>query len=649
MEHRCPVIEKTSRWPAVLNALFWLSAAEGLAAIAFIFRNPSSADSPRLLGFSPVRLALGAIILALLGMAAWAALRNPGWQAWALARLEERLVRRGRLLWASAALLAALLTTLAFTVLFLTPLSYRLQDFFFTYPPIYTRSIDLLRALFNVAGSLVVWAALICLQTLVFLGAAWRDVYRRELSGAGGRRAVLAALMLAAALFHWVVLIFQLKTFLVIHGWKWYFTPKEPSPRYALFAVMLALACAAIAFAIRRPRLRRSLVVLVVLGYALQVGFGLMAGQGFESLRQKYTESLFTGYARVAAASTNIVDELTHYEERYGTDTYLGTKPPGIILTYALTDWLAGLGQPPASPDQRFERLTKLASFAYPLMAFLVIPALAALSRRLGLPEEDALLPGVIYLSLPNVLLIPVFLDQALYPLLFVLMLILILSCVEKPSFWSGFAVGAAFYAVIYLTFSLLPLIGFALFWLALDAWRHRHERSPRPTVLALLGIAAGLAAAFTLFLGLLNYNVLVRYPTAMQYHHAILFDSRRAQIANAWALDNAEMATWIGFPVILLLLARAGRSLAALMKGAAGRIDELLLTFLVCYAALLTFGKTNAETQRLFLFLVPLVALFSADEAKGLFRQKKPAFLFVVFLELVTAFLIFLFQDFYG
>jgi len=45
----------------------------------------------------------------------------------------------------------------------------------------------------------------------------------------------------------------------------------------------------------------------------------------------------------------------------------------------------------------------------------------------------------------------------------------------------------------------------------------------------------------------------------------------------------------------------------------------------------------------------MPLVALFSAEEMKSLVKNRSAGFLFLAVLQLITTFLLFQLQDFYG
>ncbi len=120
------------------------------------------------------------------------------------------------------------------------------------------------------------------------------------------------SLLTGAALFHWTVLILRLKIFLVIRGWKWYFWQKEVPQPVWLFPLMLIAALAVVWFVFRNPKhIQRKLIALMLLGAALQIGFGFLAGGGFESLRLKYADSVFNNYAEAAAEDPGLWHALT--------------------------------------------------------------------------------------------------------------------------------------------------------------------------------------------------------------------------------------------------------------------------------------------------------------------------------------------------
>ncbi|NPV77339.1 MAG: hypothetical protein HPY59_13330 [Anaerolineae bacterium] len=650
-----PVLKQgTSLSPRGLKLWLALALVEGAAAFILLFAQPSESGRSLLLGYSLPRLALGLAALLVAAALEWLARRawkDPAWLRAFCLRLDALMKAQGGLVPATFASGLLFLFLAVFTLVFSSRLSYRLQDWLFTYPAWTLHATDLMRAAFQRAGAVIVWAAALSLQTLLLILWNYTEEFKEKWRDGSIFKMLLILLMAGLSLFHWAVLIFQRKTFMLIPGWKWYITPKDLQPnQYGIFVALFFLALILIHFILSRPTSQRSMLILIALGYGLQVGFGFIAGGGFESIRLKYADSVFNGYAWAAAEQPPLYDALTHYESRYGTDRYLGTKPPGILLPYVATEKVASLLSPSASVEERFYKLTKLAAYVYPLMAFLLLPVLARFSRRLTGKPEDATLPAVLYILFPNVILIPMFLDQALYPLLFLLVLAGSSRALERPVFWGGFLAGAAGYIILYFSFSLLALLPFVIVWAGLEWLRERPQRSLRQTALFILGVLAGAVALLVVFRLFLNYDIAARYASAFANHRTTWqFATWQERVKHGFVLNNAEFATWSGFPIILLLLIRFTKAVSAFIRRQAGRLDSLSLTFLVIFVLLVAFGQTNGEVQRLYLFLTPLAALFSAEELKLLFKDRRNGFLFAAVLQLITTALIFHFQDFYG
>ena len=98
-----------------------------------------------------------------------------------------------------------------------------------------------------------------------------------------------------------------------------------------------------------------------------------------------------------------------------------------------------------------------------------------------------------------------------------------------------------------------------------------------------------------------------------------------------------------------LLFISRLVRSGYAFLQRRASSLDGLMAAFMVTYLALGLLGQTRGEVQRLWLFMVPLVCLFVAEETQTLFKRREGGMVLVVCLQLVTLFLTAKFQDFYG
>lgn len=626
---------------------------EGCAALFWLLRKPSMQSNAWLLGYSWERILLAVAVIGMLVPLAVMTARSRydvKWAARQQKKWESRIIDRGWLLPLTLILIAIFLGAAALLIVFLSPLQYRLHTALMGYPAGYQRAVDLIGAAFQYSAGIILWAGLSAGQSSLWLLVYHKSSYRDSLKDGRFYPFLLGIFIAVAVLFHWVVLIFQLKVFLVIRGWKWYFTPKPPLKELWAFAGFFLLAILIFILVLVKPsQIKRNLVLLVLTGFGLQIGFGFIGGQGFETLRLKYADSSFTAYAQAAAEEPGLITALRQYESHYGADPFLGTKPPGILIPYIAMEKFSNRIWPEPTADGRFFRLTQLLSYTFPLFAFLVIFALYYFGRSLFQDSRNAVLPGLYYVVLPNVILIPLFLDQVLYPLIFMLVLILVLRTLQKPTFSRGFAAGAAIFAAIYFNFSLLTLMPFSILWLCIDHWQNRSRRPIQQTITALFGLGMGFIFLFILFRLGLNYDFFLRYASAFKLHGAIDFETRLEQIGNSLILNNAEMITWTGFPIALLFLSQTAHSVLAFFKGRDTRLDGLVITFVGAYAGLLIFGRTNSEVQRLFLFLEPLIVLFAANHTITVFKKRSTAFIFIAAAQIITILFIFLFQDFYA
>ncbi|NMB90503.1 MAG: hypothetical protein GYA17_19240, partial [Chloroflexi bacterium] len=599
----------------ILKTCLAVSALEGLVAALLVFRTPSEAGSAAWLGFSPARLALGAAGLALAGSLAFlaaAAWLRPG----AAARWSDQIER-----WlAPGRRLLSVFIVLAYLVL-LVLLAWPL------FHSEFGRSLGPLVGFFDRGQSLLVWFGLLALQAGLGLGVAFPHLWRREgyfQAAVLGKVSLLVAILLATG-FHWCILAFQLPVFQSIPDWFWPFLRKDLLPRHLWFAALLLATLGAGWYLSRRPgnHTLRTFLLLAGLGYLLQLGFGVLAGGGYESLREKYALSYHNRYALYAADQPQLLTALREYDTRYGWDISLGTKPPGILGFYILTQKVSNLVRPETTYDGRVYRLTACAAVLFPALAMAVLAALGAISRRI-LPPEDRFLPGLLYCTAPSFLLMPLFPDQVLYPGMFMLGLWLCGWAYERQSPGLAAAAGAYVFLALYFSFSLLPLLPLAGLWLALMEVRRHGLRRWKKEAGLLLCLFAGLLAAGLVFRLGLNYDPLLRYHNAMQLHRQMkTFEPGLASLLAALRVNLVDFAAWSGFPLALLATAGVLSSLVAWVRrwtapagagtpsdSAAARLDELMVAFLASFLALNLLGQTHGEVGRLWLFLLPLVAI---------------------------------------
>jgi hypothetical protein len=631
---------------------FPLAALEGLLALVFLLKDPSS-ENALLMGYSASRLAMAAAALLLTIIMAWSAwqtiTKRPTLPRW-LKTAETWLLEKSILLPLTILLTLAALLSIAYHIFFSAPLPLS-AEVFLTERPQWMMFTLRLYAMHARLLPLTLWTTALILQTLVLWGFRFAPAYRDLRRDGDFGRAAGMLLLAGAALFHWLVLLLQLKVFLVIRGWKWYFWQKEVPQPIWLFPFILIIALVVVWFVFRNPKhAQRKLIALMLLGAGLQIGFGFLAGGGFESLRMKYADSVFNNYAEAAAEDPGLWHAMTNYEADYGDDWYLGTKPPGVLAVYILTEKAASVFMPSADSAGRFLSLTTFAAYVFPFLAFLVLLPLYHLARKLDLSRQEGLLASALYVTVPSVLLIPLFLDQALYPLVFISVLLLACYAWEKKSWQLTMLTGAAVYLALYLGFSLLALVPLIPLWFCLQMLFHPKEHPFKEGLKLGLAFGGGLLAAFLLFRLAVNYDILLRYSTAMANHRrAKEYAPGLEQWLHAFLLNHAELLTWNGFPFILLALVQMTRSLIACIRRQSQPLDELAAAFFLTYGALNLFGQTNGEVQRLWLFMIPLFSLLAASETMRLSRANRGSLSLLFLLQWVTAWLLFTFQDFYG
>ncbi len=631
-----------------------ISALEGVLVLLLLFIEPSKNVPARLLFYSTARLGLAVVTLVLLTpltIVLFQSWRNPASLARRMAALDILLVEREGLLPMTFSLVMIFLALGFGPWVFFTPFFERVTLFLKpTLPGLLPYLVTLSTASSRLLPSWI-WLLLLSGQALFFMGARYAATYRQKWQDGSILKGLFMTLIVAVTAAHWVILFFKLDVFFNIPGWKWYFYVLPYQPLQWLALPLAGITVGIVLFILKHPqRAWRNLALLVLLGYLIQVGYGYVKGQGFESLRLKYADSVFNGYAKTAAAEPGLLNALVNYEELYGKDWYLGTKPPGLLIPYIVSEKIANLLNPETTAEGRFVRLTRFEAYVFPLVAMLVLPVLYLFSRRLVKQPETALYPCILYVVCANVILIPLFLDQVLYPLLFMLVLWLVQQAIQRQSARLVFLAGAGGLLTVYFGFSLLPLVLLSFLWVGVDYLLHRGERQVLKMLSLLLFMAGGVLLVGLVLRLALNYDFFQRYQLAMaQHRHAKDYLPGLKPMLDAFLLNNVEFAVWTGAPVALLFIARLARSGNAFLYRKASSLDGLLAAFMVTYLAVGLLGQTRGEVQRLWLFMVPLVCLFVAEETQALFKKKESSIMLVVILQLVTLFLTAKFQDFYG
>lgn len=392
---------------------------------------------------------------------------------------------------------------------------------------------------------------------------------------------------------------------------------------------------------------------VMALSVLLQFGLALTEGRGLEALRDHTVTSGHAEFARLAVALPDVGQMISGYEEmvRGGAlGHFAPSKPPGTLLLYMLTERLAA---PFAGPD-RLARLQWAITWTWPLLATLAVLPLYRLGRLL-FAEAEARLAAALYVAAPSVNLVQLHTDQAFFPTLFGLCLLVLVRIglaqargqrIDGPAVLAGGLIYAAAFFQLPLVFATVLAFGLVAAENLVNApWPAIRTRLLEYTGL----VAAGFAAAGVIGWVSLGYNPIVRYIVAMHYHAGF---KQGAKAPIPAGLGNlAEFAAWSGAPLVGLAVAAVW--LAGRRRGpdsvrharVLGLAVPLGLTIL--YFAFLT--GTQSEVARLWLFLLPVLAVLAGRGATqlGWTARSWPVALLVL-LELATAYATKLRMDFF-
>jgi hypothetical protein len=286
---------------------------------------------------------------------------------------------------------------------------------------------------------------------------------------------------------------------------------------------------------------------------------------------------------------------------------------------------------------------------------------LSSLGKRF-LGEKIAIIPALLYLCLPNVLLMQLYMDQTLYPLLFVLVIWLVVRAVDRDAISYSILAGVLLFLSVFVSFSLIPAIFFAFMLVTfhgLLAWLGFSVSIPKVRLSGesiwryarlYLWILIGFGALYFLFQNFLNYEVVERYTNAIDIHRELKnYDTGLGGILPAALLNNSDYGVWTGTSILILSVLAVFGSLARIFKKSLADFDWLSLSFLVTFVAINIAGQTGGETGRLWIFLSPILALLAAEQTPGIFKKREYGVYMIVILQLITVVLTLKFQDFFG
>jgi hypothetical protein len=618
--------------------LFIMAAIAGIPAMIQLFQTPSMERNAFLWGYSLGRIMTGGIyVIAMAGMLYLAvkAHIHPTWLNRFIDHLETRWLNHDHLLPALTYLLSVMLITSTTLLVFSFP----------------TTQLGALQYLINSTAWGVAWAIIV----LALMAALILINYRHIFTGKGFvqwpiiiRHLIIISILLLTYT-HWMILVFKIRVFTVLPGWFWLYREKSFGINDLVFPLLMVTSLVILPLILKNfKRAAFNLMLLILLGYVLQVGFGFIEGQGFESVRLRYAKSGHKVYVQHAADQPSLQEVIIHYEEIYGEYQYLNTKPPGTLAIYVITQNVADMLYSPKNHSERVLATTTLIAYVFPLLSMLVLIVIYKIAKLVG-GEEYAIVPCVLYVFSPNVILMPLFLDQVIYPLLFTLNIYFALRVIKDGAFNKAFLLGMFIYFSIFISFSMLAVLGLIAAFLVISGWSRRNEGYFSQALKPALGIFGGLSITLLIFRVAIGYDPFLRYANAMASHRAIKnFKSGSEQLLQSIFVNNLDFASWIGFAITLLVITYLVRTLASIRKNQTLLpLGELAFASIAAYTALNLLGQTRGEVGRLWLFWVPAVVMVAGRELKKIFGTKNKGLYLIVTLQLVTTYLLFKFQDF--
>ncbi|MBU8932986.1 MAG: hypothetical protein KOO62_03155 [candidate division Zixibacteria bacterium] len=466
---------------------------------------------------------------------------------------------------------------------------------------------------------------------------------------------ILLGIALSLTGAYWVILIWNLPVFRSVPGYFWHAMASVDKPLGDLwiFPLIVVLSVAIIALVLRYiDRHKLCLLLLILLGWCVQMGFGLIEGNGIDGIRSRMIDTGHAEFARLAVVENDLIAVATEYEKLLENPDikYAQTKPPGQLLFHMVTQKISNLFMPTHTRGEKFIRLVTFASYVYPLISYLVIIPLYWLSR-LFLQRSQAIYPCILFIFVPNVTLITLHLDQVLYPTLFLATMYLSCRPAIKGNVLSASVAGFGLYLALYVSFSLLPLVFFSVVSIAIfsGALTSGYGRI-RPFLRTLAGFFGGAIILWALLAVFLNYDPIIRYQSAIQFHQT--WKNWTPGIGNTLlfaTLNYIEFALWTGIPIIILYLAGLVRAARSTCCRCPSKLDILSVSLAIGLILLVLLGTTKGEVARLWIYLVPLLCIFACSELFVRFRERNLiAFGVLLSIQLTTILLIKRFQDFW-
>jgi hypothetical protein len=436
----------------------------------------------------------------------------------------------------------------------------------------------------------------------------------------------------------------------------WFYSPlARPIGPIGAWSVLLFSALAVLAAVMRnRADPWRRVGLLVAAGVGMLVGFALIENRGLFAIRDRMLHTGHSEFARTATSGMTIHDVLYRYEALVSSGQlgpFERTKPPGTLLFYMLTERLARSLLPFADNRERLEWFATFATFTWPAFSMLSLVPLFILARAIA-DVERAIWACALSVAVPSFLLITMHTDQVLFPLLVNAAMACAALAGLRDDIRIGLFAGILGYLGVFCSFGLIaamPLLpACAILGAVARPMRSRSRLASSLQVCAALAVGAAISCAVAR--AILGYDVRHRYEVAIRAHVAwkgwtgTVYEVRHF----AW-MNILEFAVWIGAPIAVLLIVGAVLGLDDVVRTRRPTALVVATALATTIVLLAWFGRTKAESARLWLFLAQPACLVASLTLQRLFPSHGRIALAAVWLiQFVIILDIKRFQDFW-
>lgn len=499
-----------------------------------------------------------------------------------------------------------------------------LIEFIFLFPTTkYLHVNDLYQLLFITLTPTLILAVLYGIQGLGFLAYLRSPNWNQIWSNTEIKNMFFGFLILLFTLMYWEILFIQSQILSSIPYWFKPVIGQQYPHRYRyLFPFLLLVFGGARVVYSKSISIYIGMLILIIFGFGFQFMFGLAAGDGFVSMQKSYSERPISHPIKYACSNNSIIDDIKFYEGHYAESYRVQTKPPGFLTGHKIFAKFSNFLTGSQSEDECIANYPRIGSYLFPILASLVIIPITFISKKY-FNLEYPLLPAFLYLLTPNFMIWVLVPDQVVFPLIFVINIMVMYLTIKNNSFLMAMSLGVVVYISSFITFAMLPSIGLFCIWLTASYVTYRGNRNRTRIFKLFLGFVLGFGITYLIFYYSLNYNPIHRYQMATYYHREIKdYAITLHTIIVAFVNNSVEYFTWTGIPLFFLVASFCIKSIYKISTGNHEDIHIFTLSSVLLYFALNVLSQTHGEVQRMWIFLSPVIVIIAVAELNDRFNN---------------------------